>query len=437
MCFFNLGSAAWTLKGTSLNLKAHYGKQNNDNQRMSRTNALLASLLVGLTVALCAASCGQPKLKGTAEPRVRNVFLHGDPRVLIAGASLNPQTFLNKANLESFSDLDFAGGIVFSEFSPLHGGKEAPTRESIERNNATSYQPTEIASFSFVEGEQAGVAVYILKDANSQQEMLRAIPSEDGRVWVYEMLGFPVELLHYSRSPNGSSISFLGYAKIAAESGKTLLSLSFSKKSPGGTGARETDPRFQYIAGPGIAFEWKVEQIELSVCIADNRPQNTAGSPAELQLAIGAAWKTWQNSGRIGRKPAVFRVLNHDYPPFSDVNTHCVYSIPEYAHESSLEFVTTGLTIPITNRTDGSFISSDIFLFEQAISRVSTDRGYLGTAMHELGHFLGLGHEFSRNSDGTYAYPSVMGYLENRTKEPSNHDRAAIENLYGPVQIKN
>lgn len=410
------------------------------DQRKIRRGQLVAIwgfLLTAASVLISMASCGRSELKGTAQPRVRNIFLHGDPRVLIAGASLDPQTFLSDSTLDTFSDFDFAGGIVFSEFSPLHRGKTAPTRESIERDNATSYQPTELASYSFVKGEQAGVAIYIFKDADSDHEMLRAIPAADGRVWVYEMLGVPVELLHYSRSSDGRSMSFLGYTDAAGDSGKTLLSLSFSKNNPQGNGARETDPRFQYIGGPGIAFEWKDEQIDLSVCIADDRKQNTAGKPEELRLAVASAWDAWLQNGRIGTRRASFTALTQDFPPFSDVNTHCVYSIPEYAHEASLEFVTTGLTIPVTNRTNGGFISSDIFLFEQAISRVAAERGYLATAMHEIGHFLGLGHEFTRNSDGSYAYPSVMGYLENRTREPSEHDRAALDNLYGPTRIVN
>lgn len=436
-CFFNLREAAWILEGAQLDLRDRRAQSSRKVTNCGHLVAFCSSLLAAATVLLSAVSCGRSALKGGLEPRVRNIFLHGDPLVLIAGATLDPQTFLSDSTLETFSDFDFAGGIVFSEFSPLHGGKEAPTRETIERDNATSYQPTELTSFSFVKGEQAGVSVYIFKDADSGQEMLRAIPAADGRVWVYEMLGVPVELLHYSRSPDGRSMSFLGYAEKAGDSGKTLLSLSFSKKNPQGTGARETDPRFQYIGGPGIAFEWKDEQIDLSVCIADDRAQNTAGKPAELRLAVASAWNAWLQNGRLGTRRATFTALIKDFPPFSDVNTHCVYSIPEYAHEASLEFVTTGLTIPVTNRTDGGFISSDIFLFEQAISRVATERGYLATAMHEIGHFLGLGHEFTRNSDGSYAYPSVMGYLENRTREPSEHDRAAIDNLYGPVRIVN
>ncbi|RYZ49124.1 MAG: matrixin family metalloprotease, partial [Proteobacteria bacterium] len=80
---------------------------------------------------------------------------------------------------------------------------------------------------------------------------------------------------------------------------------------------------------------------------------------------------------------------------------------------------------PIYDWSNQSIFSSQIFIFLNATSR--SQMGMLSVLTHEMGHLLGLGHEFKSGSNDT-ALPSIMGYNAEPKITPS--DRKAIDYLY-------
>ena len=67
-----------------------------------------------------------------------------------------------------------------------------------------------------------------------------------------------------------------------------------------------------------------------------------------------------------------------------------------------------GLTLPVINFSRKSIIGGSGIIFKKA----ARERGFdiQRTITHEMGHILGLGHEFARDAGGHLLHTSIMGY---------------------------
>jgi len=417
---------------------------------------LTAASLIGCLTLGPAIFVSCSKETKSKEGQVRHIFVHGDPEELVNGATMNPQSFLTESNLHSFDHFDFSIGLVISEFSEINKEQaEKEASKNAEELSATTENRSTLRAYAFRKyvalsespsaaptgngrtnetTRAAASTIYEYYDNKSKDVALRGIVKPDGKISIYEVLGQKLDVLHYSLSRDSRTFSILGRAQ-DTKAGKSLIHASFSQRYAGGNGPQIASPQFSFIGGKGVIYRWEKPTISLNLCILDrNRERKITGQgEAERTVVslIQEAWGSWQRSGKIGDKPVDFNIIDKNVPPFSDVNTACIYSIPKFAYESSNQFVTTGLTVPTTNSSLGTIEASTVFLFEQAIARALQPRAYLGTAVHELGHFIGLGHEFERDSNGNYLNLSVMGYLNNGTLYPSEHDFLAVQEIYG------
>jgi hypothetical protein len=114
--------------------------------------------------------------------------------------------------------------------------------------------------------------------------------------------------------------------------------------------------------------------------------------------------------------------------PWNDVNQHCINLVKSYRLETQEDTAVFGVTIPVVDFQNFSLVDSQIFIFYDALSRFREST--LVTATHEMGHFWGLGHEFSRDSRGRTLHPSIMGY--EGVSSITSWDKAAILALYPP-----
>ncbi|MDB2426090.1 matrixin family metalloprotease, partial [bacterium] len=265
---------------------------------------------------------------------------------------------------------------------------------------------------------------------------------------------------HVSIAKNGSAISFLTYDKFSDE-GVSLdmlifRSLSHNKPKIGNT-------KFNYVEGPGVKVRWDLEkEKEVSICGKQSRL---------LEFPVKEAINTWQEG--LG-KPLNFKVVYKDnYKPFSDLNQNCVFYVKNFREEASKKITTFALNAGFRHYEEGQFISSSILFFEEdfkldirssddsvptvnlveLFEKISSpgfekeyDKDYmktypsieaiplkfweshfykyyfLNTALHEMGHFIGLDHIFDET-------PSIMSY-DYDDNVLTGYDKKAVKELY-------
>jgi hypothetical protein len=427
----------------------------------------LALVLLTLFVSTLS-SCGDDRAADNSR-KIQRIFVHGNPETeLLRGTTSNAVSFLHERTIPALDGFDFSSGIVLREFtafteSEQKSGDEKTNQRlnsAIERAVQITDRPSGLSLFNWRQSlvrpsattdlvgqswdseRSEGPTTWEYVDTTSGLIALRARKEASGVLEVAEILGIPVTMIHYSISSDKRTMSFLGKASDPV-SGTTLLVVSFSQRYRNGPGASRSTELFNFVGGKGIKYRWNARPITLSLCLPD--PKQTARVGADTRRRepvvdlVQQAWNAWTDggsggSGLLREHQAKLLIRNQNIPPFSDVNVHCLYSVPDYAHESSNELLTSGLTLPMVNHSLGTIETAGVFLFERAIARVPGERSYLSTAIHEIGHFLGLGHEFDKGPDGRFKYLSAMGYFENRTVFPSPRDRAAIKELYGKVE---
>lgn len=422
--------------------------------------ATTVGLFVGVVTCSTMASCGaEPSKEGPRQ--VRRVFVHGSPDSLLQGATADSQSFLSASELSTLGGYDFSSGLVLSEFSPLSADNStAPesdfsTSSAVERASRLTESPQGLGVFAWRASrmpttesaasatgrsgpsgpriDNASDNTWDYVDSSSGLIALRGTLQPDGRLGITEILGIPVTMIHYSRTTEGRIMSFLGRAKEPVE-GTTLVAATFSQRYRNGQGALRLAP-FNFIGGKGTGYRWDSGPITLNLCLPGGPRSARIGADTmrqePIQDLVDEAWKAWVKEGQIAGRQANLNLRTENIPPFSDVNISCLYSIPDYAYEASNEILTAGLTLPMVNHSLGTLEAAPIFLFERAISRIPGERSYLSTAIHEMGHFFGLGHEFDKDQNGRYKNLSVMAYEENRTVFPTAHDLAALLALFG------
>lgn len=228
-----------------------------------------------------------------------------------------------------------------------------------------------------------------------------------------------VEPIHHSQKNDGTAMSLL----FKEVSSGNLFHFVFTRNeaSSGTLRFAELDRKFTYLFGEGVAAKWK------------NDPKIHLCSKRALDRKwerVESAIESWQQ---------VFPRLNMEhldsYPPFSDLNITCLYLSSDYVL-SEKQFGsriagTLGVTIPSVDFVKKEILSAPIFLFLPTIKKLSQDyfAQVQATAVHELGHFLGLGHEFRKNLDGSSKYKSVMGY-DPAISKVTEHDQQAVFTLY-------
>ncbi|MBK8201256.1 MAG: matrixin family metalloprotease [Bdellovibrionales bacterium] len=209
-------------------------------------------------------------------------------------------------------------------------------------------------------------------------------------------------------------MSFLGrYGD--KESGAGLVAFYWTKNEP-------TPPIpigtkvFNYIFGKGVKIPWNNKSpLPVKICGTQTR---------KIEKPIREAVASWTQL--LTDRLEIELETVDTYPPFSDLNFHCIQVVDSYLTEQDPDIINTAITLSERNPITNQMQDSDIFVFakERRKLGLSSNDDYkrlVGTARHEFGHLLTLDHEFELDS--------IMSY-NRESNQISLHDAMAIANLY-------
>ncbi len=246
---------------------------------------------------------------------------------------------------------------------------------------------------------------------------------------------------HYSTSHDRNAFSILVSSdadfdpEIVHE--KLLISMTFIKKKSETILGQMLDTAYNYILGPGVKLAWdQSKDVDVTIC-------DKAHAGGLYSRKVEEAVEEWQPHLE-GRLRLGFKYISEACPPFSDVNTHVVTFVPDWVELQGPDFMIAASTGIVRDYYQSRIVDADIFLFEAewnealssvqagltlASSEVSQSEALRNeikwTMAHELGHLLGLDHQF----DGTL---SVMSYDD--AKSIYSYDQRAIQELYPLVE---
>lgn len=359
---------------------------------------------------------------GSPSPAVKNYVVKGDPDLIVAGSQMSPQSLLTKDNVQELSHYALHFLVTFQQKEKAKD--PAADQGDLERKNAPPTEESKEISYRVVVQavdrettvlEFAGFPIQmVLKEDGAGRLQLVAMKSGQESL--------DVTALHWSATADKSVFSVL-FKYQDAINGKGVGAIYLKREAE-----KKKRPLYsrvyQYLAGPGVGVKWNSETtLELEVCGADEDLAHSRNGVALWSEAL---------KGRLDIRLKATK----KFKPFSDLKQRCIYAIDLY--DNAPEAYNFGVTVPILDRGSGEIIDSDIIIFNKAFERAkeklkeketseyallyALDRYKSITYTHELGHLLGLHHQF----DGT---KSIMSYEFDATSL-SDYDVKAIQELY-------
>ncbi len=385
------------------------------------------TLIPAIACLLFVPACGAKKSKkrDTSGPTQKvEYFVHGNPLTLIQGSTQNKTSFLKVAELDRYKNFTVSGFTMFvekSEKDPPSNWDDVENKNSTESEEAVIRKAFELSDYQF---NQISSNRWSYQSSESITEKLEFTES-NGILSLTRFDGFPVEVQHYSLKKDGTAFSLL-FTTTTQSQGRVLINLSF---------ASNADIQPLEFAAEGYSFlfgnavvPWK-EPLQLQAC-----GQFTPQEKASIQGSMDAWYKDAQRDNFASGEPVSFS-FTESYAPFSDLNQQCIHLVYNFKAESSDDFYIAGLAASSVNTASKALIDSDIFLFlDHFPVRAQLTVSESKTLIHEIGHYLGLGHEFRKDESNLALHPSIMGYSKGTTNV-SSWDFEAIRKLYGaPLQ---
>lgn len=344
-------------------------------------------------------------------PPLETKIVLGNPESLVAGANFNRQLPFTKDNLAQYEHFQLRSVVTYRQKII-----EAPemTLEEAQVVNAPAeneYDMTLDKDYLFAGN---GRTYYYSKCPGWILKFLLT-PGREHLTLIkisHEGEPTPVELLHYSerKDAQGAVIAFTILVKGENDiDGKFLKTLLFIRKQDQRTGPDNVDSAWPFIFGAGVRYHWPQKMV-IHPCAADL--QGTVQSE-EVNLVRDAV-EIWneglKKSGRTLEMGAVKTGM-----VFSDLNQNCIFFHPFFRRDENSSAVTMVWSDFYTRQN----LAAYIHVYYENTKEDRTKH----TILHELGHFIGLDHQF----DGR---PSIMSYGDEREYRLTEYDEQALEKLY-------
>lgn len=398
---------------------------------------LMAVLLIG---------CGDNSGENSNNERltINKILVHGNPRTILSGTSTNDElpsldtikTLFNESRLIGINGFISETELSKADLSPdLEDGNEAQNKDQT-KESAPNYQvlefPHEILITPLTKVKEESIVKFVFQRHQTDEGMTAVFNNLR-----YEVDGkdvdIPAELVHFSLKNDGTSASFLVFFQ--QQETQYLINYVFGLGQRNLIDILNTSEYYLYLFGPGVRVRWpQKDNIALNFC---SRP-----TPQEVffQKSTKKSIETWNRETNV--------TISYDdqklsYPPFSDLNSHCVYLVRNYRQTlDSQSTANPAGTLVTPQFSRKAIIDSDIFIWANEVQKLYgpvyeylftnkltlkkfndfMEEKIQRTMTHEIGHFLGLDHMFN----GTR---SIMSYNPD-DRGLSSYDKDAISELY-------
>lgn len=398
---------------------------------MIAKSARLASVLVFMSVALVA--CPDKHKGHSSSKNVRKV--KGDPYIFVRGTSMNGNQPLSEDVVTDGSRWNvYLSGFEedYQETTSFEEAKRKQTPENMKHERrSTTFQAHEEGDVIRLSGQVLGSKFDFKFKKNSDKTIILDEMFSDGEKQTFDD-SEETKLLHTSVSHDKTAMSFLFYDRTPGK--RMTVAFNFVREPKTVLESlKRTVGRFKFWFGEDVKVGWpRAKPVTVEVCM-NGQPQTYA----EFTEYAVRQWSLVLDD----RLPLKSR-RNSACPPFSDLNTHTTTYLREWIEMQSADDATLGMTLTLGDLNRGVIVDSDVFYLLEEIQQVfddlktgeniSTesvartsyvDSNYRRTAVHELGHLLGLHHQFDP------LYPSIMSY-DRRVDTIRDYDRRAIRALY-------
>lgn len=383
------------------------------------------SLVTLMLFSLALAGCGGKKKmdKSFSETTaIENVFVKGDPKALLAGASTRDfLDFINKSNYQKFDEYSLSHVITYTEKEVIIDEKNVRQETNAEAGNEASTSDTtengkeNIFSFS----NTGNLYLY-----SSPKMKVKLQFSEYAGYFILDKVivdneKFDLDAIHYSKADYADAFSILAETK-DSENGTILIAFTFTRKTEPKAIEKVSD-YFKFLFGPGVKIGWSQDFVlHMNIC---------GQQDARVENAYKDGIRTWNNALR-GRLEVETRILT-TYPPFSDLNTNCIYTVNSYYTRADKNLINMASAITKADLFQGRFIDGDIMVWVKENEKYGVSlaqvHNLVETTAHEFGHILGLDHQFDKS------IRSLMSYEDERTT--SFYDEEAIKQLYPMTKL--
>lgn len=374
---------------------------------------------------------------------VTYTFVHGDPEVVIKDSKTETFSPITKNNVSEFEGYEIIGVHIITrestfnsstyqeafvhEFTKGHVDKEDNDKPTAQINSQRffseeiSYEGSlHLLYYTYLDGIKTGFVF-----SNDQSKGIIAFYS-GGRTG-------EVNTVHLSHNKEEGTFSLL----IAETNklGKVEVLTALYLKKPEFRHIARINPKktYQYL-DESVLIQWdQSKKVTLNLCTKDYKRY------PRYKDFLEQAVNNWAIN-LVGRLEIEIKVLE-DFPPFSDLNTQCVYHFDDYEMtDARAKLNTLAYVLPVADRRQGRLVDADLYIwkneFEKSLknsfwidqslpifhpSQRKFRELYIDTLEHEIGHFLGLGHQFS-------GIKSIMSYDDDA--KFSEYDRKAIQFLY-------
>lgn len=384
-------------------------------------------LIFLLAVMILTASCGSKKNSSqevsASQASVQVTFVKGDPSTIIDNTTKDTNSFINSEATIDFDNYTLTSINQFTEKEIL---VESTGETNIESGNEAKETDQTLDADKYLYKFEKGKSNEFAYTSEALPITLNFKTNNLGKLELTDLetdtYVYPLKALHYSLKNTKDAFSILAETTDPTD-GKVLISFTFVKKEEKKLINKVSD-YYKYIFGAGVIVKWdQNETLKINICSKYNSFQ--------LNSIYQKSVNTWSYylKGRLNLETNVLTT----YPPFSDLNTHCIYTVDNYQTEYSDDIMNPGTTYTSANKFRGSLLDSDIMIWvkenEKTGSTLEDVYGLSRTVTHEIGHLLGLDHQFSGTS-------SIMSYNRHDTYITS-YDRGAITTLYPEVIKEN